>query len=148
MVLVMTTTQPWKTADWRQAGHRTRRAWKVLLRMGQDFYPLRVDFPPRISPDKFFRTSQPERQTIRLEEREEALQEKLGLKITRAAVERGREALAWEDYESSQALVLADVKNLPADECAGRLHTSRTRFYELLNDGWAYLAWRLAGHEA
>jgi hypothetical protein len=136
----------WRTAEWIAAGKRVRAAWRCLLRMrGRmaelDGYPVRLDYPPRVSRDKTVHSSIPERVAERVDQLEREL------KVTDGAVRRARADLMSVDFEAWLALKSMDMEGLGAERVAEQLSCSRTRVYHLLAEAWGFVAWEI-GHEA
>lgn len=142
----MTRGRPWQTDEWRHVGLQIRDAWRALRRMSLDAYPTRIDWPPRISSDKAFRTSHPQRAVERLDEAERRLQ------VRTEDVRTGVRELKDVDFELFLALtlregLLQEGGKLQAGQIAARFSCSESRIYGLLRDAWAFVAWRIS-HEA
>ncbi len=85
--------RPWQTHEWMEEGRRAREAWQKMQRWGEEAWPLRDNWPPRISRDKRFGLSQTEAGADRLAE----ARQRTGLErqVVMAALQR----LKGIDYE-------------------------------------------------
>lgn len=141
------TAQPWRADEWRHVGRQVRDNWLAIIRLGIDAYPARIDWPPRVSRDKAFHRSHPERAVARLFDAERRFD------VSDRDVRRARAELQSVDIyhrEAFEAIRLRYPETRPLEgleiaQIAARLLCSERRVYELLDAAWAFVAWSLYG---
>jgi len=142
----MPSKRPWQRQEWLNEGRRVRDAWRKLERWGEDSWPLRDNWPPRISPDKRFGLSQTEAGADRL------LEARQRAGVDRQAVAAAVLALGALDYELFRVLAsregMPPFKPLLRTQLVARLRArgdgySERRLDQLLAEAWAFVAFHI-----
>jgi hypothetical protein len=132
---------------WIAAGKKVRAAWRRLIHMkGRlaelDGYPVRLDYPPRVSRDKAFHSSVPERVAERVDEIEREL------KVTDQAVRQAQADLMSVDFDAYLALKSIDMEGISIAQLAEEFPCSRSQVYHLLVKAWGFVAYEMARETA